>query len=118
MIRVLPYKTPLYKITISGKTLIKALEHSAYLYDYNNCAIPEQNIYGGFIQMAGKTRLIIIKRNENIGFQHNYYGFFLYTVNCVQNEMHLKDRSSIQICLNECFVEISEIGKDVLKKNK
>lgn len=54
MKRVLPYLTPLYKITVTGETLKKALEHSAFLYDYKNCAIPEKKMYGGFIHMSGK----------------------------------------------------------------
>ncbi|CAH1733426.1 unnamed protein product [Aphis gossypii] len=51
--RVLPYKTRLYKVTITGKTLLKALEHSASMHDYKNCSLPENNIYGGFMQMSG-----------------------------------------------------------------
>jgi len=52
--RTLPYKTRLCKVTITGKTLLKALEHSASMYDYKNCSLPENNIYGGFMQMSGK----------------------------------------------------------------
>jgi len=51
--RVLPYKTQLFKVTLNGTTLLKALEHSASLFDYKNCANPENNIYGGFLQMSG-----------------------------------------------------------------
>lgn len=50
----LPYKTPLYKITITGSTLKKVLEQSAYIYDYKDCAMPDKNIFGGFIQMSGE----------------------------------------------------------------
>lgn len=52
--RILPYKTLLCKVTITGKTLLNALEHSASMYDYKNCSLPENNIYGGFMQMSGK----------------------------------------------------------------
>ncbi|XP_026816651.1 protein 5NUC-like [Rhopalosiphum maidis] len=51
--RTLPYKTSLCKVTITGATLLKALEHSASMYDYANCSVPEKNIYGGFMQMSG-----------------------------------------------------------------
>lgn len=54
----LPYLTPLMKITVSGKTLMEALEHCASLLDYKNCAIPEENIYGSFIQMSGNKGFI------------------------------------------------------------
>ncbi|CAI6372865.1 unnamed protein product [Macrosiphum euphorbiae] len=51
--RTLPYKTPLCKVTITGKTLLKSLEHSASMYDYRNCSNPENKIYGGFMHMSG-----------------------------------------------------------------
>eukprot|EP00102_Acyrthosiphon_pisum_P026664 XP_016663874.1 PREDICTED: protein 5NUC isoform X2 [Acyrthosiphon pisum] len=53
--RTLPYKTPLCKVTITGKTLLKSLEHSASMYDYRNCSNPENKIYGGFMHMSETT---------------------------------------------------------------
>lgn len=52
--RTLPYKTPLCKVDMTGTTLLKALEHSASMYDYKDCSVPENKIYGGFMQMSGK----------------------------------------------------------------
>lgn len=62
MISVLPYKTTLFKVTLTGMTLLKALEHSAYTYDFNNCANPENNIFGAFIQVSGKNIVLACLR--------------------------------------------------------
>jgi len=59
---ILPYKSPLIKVTIIGSTLQKALEHSASLYGYANCAIAEKNIYGGFMQMSGMRVVYNMKK--------------------------------------------------------
>lgn len=64
--KILPYKSTLCKITITGETLLKALEHSAFTYDYTNCAIPEKNIYGGFMHMTGKKTQVICKKKKKI----------------------------------------------------
>ncbi|XP_050531182.1 protein 5NUC-like isoform X2 [Daktulosphaira vitifoliae] len=49
----LPYNTYLNKVTVTGSTLVKALEHSASLLDKPKCAIPEKNIYGAYMQVSG-----------------------------------------------------------------
>ncbi|KAL5239248.1 hypothetical protein ACI65C_006658 [Semiaphis heraclei] len=51
--RTLPYNNHLCKVTITGTTLLKSLEHSASMFDYKNCSNPENKIYGGFMHMAG-----------------------------------------------------------------
>ncbi|VVC41500.1 Calcineurin-like phosphoesterase domain, ApaH type,5'-Nucleotidase, C-terminal,5'- [Cinara cedri] len=51
--RALPYQTGLWKITVNGSTIMKALEYSSSLFDYVNCAIPENSVFGGFLQMSG-----------------------------------------------------------------
>lgn len=52
--QTLPYRTPLCKVTITGATLLKSLEHSASMYDYRNCSNPENKVFGGFMHMSGK----------------------------------------------------------------
>lgn len=51
--QTLPYRTPLCKVTITGATLLKSLEHSASMYDYRNCSNPENKVFGGFMHMSG-----------------------------------------------------------------
>lgn len=52
--RAMPYKNPLVKVVITGRTILKALEHSAAGYDYKNCNRPEENIFGNVMHMSGK----------------------------------------------------------------
>ncbi|KAL4083344.1 hypothetical protein QTP88_028671 [Uroleucon formosanum] len=55
ILQALPYKTALCKVTVTGATLLKSLEHSASMYDYKNCWNPENKIYGGFMHMSEIT---------------------------------------------------------------
>ncbi|XP_050438990.1 protein 5NUC-like [Adelges cooleyi] len=64
VLTALPYKSPLNKVTLTGRTIVEALEHSASLLDKPKCAVPEKNIYGGFMQVAGLQVTYDMKQTE------------------------------------------------------